>query len=168
YLVTVDEVDNLQLYSGTASPIGFNGLVRQYYLRSLPHQGDIQVNLKDKHERERASHAIALALRAPLQEIGKRFNANVKIVEVPPGPPVMAPIVAEVYGPDYAAQRALAQTLAEVFVAQDGIVDTDTTVEADQSRWLLTIDRQRAAMLGVSEQQAAAALAAALGGSDSI
>ncbi|MEZ5508472.1 MAG: efflux RND transporter permease subunit [Gammaproteobacteria bacterium] len=168
YLVTVDEVDNLQLYSGTASPIGFNGLVRQYYLRSLPHQGDIQVNLKDKHERERASHAIALALRTPLQDIGKRYNANVKIVEVPPGPPVMAPIVAEVYGPDYAAQRALAQTLAEVFVAQDGIVDTDTTVEADQSRWLLTIDRQRAAMLGVSEQQAAAALASALGGSDSI
>ncbi len=168
YLVTVDSVDNLQLYSGTASPIGFNGLVRQYYLRSLPHQGDIQVNLLDKHHRDQSSHEIALALREPLQKIGARFNANVKIVEVPPGPPVLSPVVAEVYGPDYAAQRALAKDLEKIFVSTDGIVDTDSTVEADAPRWVLTIDRQRAAMLGVSEQDAAAAIAAALGGSDAI
>ncbi len=168
YLVTVEELDNLQLYSGSAIPIGFNGLVRQYYLRSQPHQGDIQVNLKDKQHRDRASHDIALSLREPLQKIGAGFNANVKVVEVPPGPPVLSPIVAEVYGPDYNAQRALAKQLEQIFVNQDGIVDTDTTVEAEQSRWVLAIDRQRAAMLGVSEQDAAATLAAALGGSDSI
>ena len=168
YLVTVDAVDNLQLYSGTASPIGFNGLVRQYYLRSLPHQGDIQVNLLDKAHRDHSSHEIALALREPLQKIGARFNANVKIVEVPPGPPVLSPIVAEVYGPDYASQRALAQDLEKIFVGTSGIVDTDSTVEADAQRWVLAVDRQRAAMLGVSERDAAAAIAAALGGSDAI
>ena len=168
YLVTVDAVDNLQLYSGTASPIGFNGLVRQYYLRSLPHQGDIQINLLDKHHRDQSSHEIALALRAPLQKIGARFNANVKIVEVPPGPPVLSPLVAEVYGPDYASQRVLAQDLEKIFVGTDGIVDTDSTVEADAHRWVLAIDRQRAAILGVSERDAAAAIAAALGGSDAI
>ncbi|HEY9033640.1 MAG TPA: efflux RND transporter permease subunit [Pseudomonadales bacterium] len=168
YLVSVDEVDNLQLYSGTASPIGFNGLVRQYYLRSLPHQGDIQVNLVDKHQRDRQSHAIALSLREPLQAIGRRFNANIKIVEVPPGPPVMSPIVAEIYGPDYASQQQLARQLEQVFIAEHGIVDTDTSVEADHQRLLLAIDRQRAAMLGISQQEAASAIAAALGGMDAI
>ncbi len=168
HLATVNEVENLQLYSGTASPIGFNGLVRQYYLRSQPNQGDIQVNLQDKHQRDRASHEIALALREPLQKIGARFDANVKIVEVPPGPPVLSPIVAEVYGPDYQAQRTLARELEGIFRAEPGIVDTDSTVEADQPRWVLAIDRQRAAMLGVSEQEAAAAIAAHLGGIDSI
>lgn len=168
YLVTVEEVDNLQLYSGTASPIGFNGLVRQYYLRSQPHQGDIQVNLKDRQQRSRASHDIALSLRQPLQQIGKPFAANVKVVEVPPGPPVLSPIVAEVYGPDQQAQRELALQLEQIFLQQDGIVDVDTTVEAAHKRWVLAIDRQRAAMLGVNVQDAAATLAAALGGSDSL
>ena len=167
-IAQVDEVENLQLYSGTASPIGFNGLVRQYYLRSQPNQGDIQVNLTDKHHRERSSHDIARSLREPLQKIGKAFNANVKIVEVPPGPPVMSPIVAEVYGPDYASQQALAKELEQIFIAEDGIVDTDTGVEANHSRLVLAIDRQRAAMLGVSQQEAASAIAAALGGEDAI
>ena len=168
YLAHVKEVENLQLYSGTSAPIGFNGLVRQYYLRSDPNQGDIQVNLLDKHHRDRSSHQIALAIRGPLQEIGKRFNANVKIVEVPPGPPVMSPIVAEVYGPDYASQRKLGKELEKIFNKEPGIVDVDTSVESDTQRWVLAIDRQRAAMLGVSEQDAAATIAAALGGSDAI
>ena len=168
YLADVEEVDNLQLYSGTASPIGFNGLVRQYYLRNQPHQGDIQVNLTDKHHRERKSHDIALALRKPLQQIGRRFNANVKIVEVPPGPPVMSPIVAEIYGPDYTSQRALAKELAQIFRAQDGIVDPDTSVEANHKRLVLEVDRQRAAVLGISQQQVATAIAAAVGGQDAI
>jgi multidrug efflux pump subunit AcrB len=95
---SVPEVTDYQIYAGTSAPINFNGLVRQYYLRRAPHQGDIQVNLLDKHLRERKSHEIATAARRPLQEIGRRFGANVKIVEVPPGPPVLSPLVAEIYG----------------------------------------------------------------------
>jgi multidrug efflux pump subunit AcrB len=104
HLGTVPEVTDYQTYAGTASLINFNGLVRQYYLRSAPYQGDIQVNLVDKHLRQRQSHDIARALRAPLQDIGRALGANVKIVEVPPGPPVMAPLVAEIYGLDYRGQ----------------------------------------------------------------
>ena len=108
---TVPEVRDYQVYAGTASPINFNGLVRQYYLRSGPEQGDIQVNLVDKHERDRASHEIALDVRPRLAAIGKKYGASLQVVEVPPGPPVQAPIVAEIYGPFYDAQRALAREL---------------------------------------------------------
>ncbi|MFY8055933.1 MAG: efflux RND transporter permease subunit, partial [Limnohabitans sp.] len=100
HLATVPEVTHYQAYAGLSAPINFNGLVRQYYLRSGGAVGDIQVNLVDKHQRQAQSHAIATRERAALQAIGKRFNANVKVIEVPPGPPVLAPIVAEVYGPD--------------------------------------------------------------------
>jgi hypothetical protein len=106
YLGTVEEVTDYQIYAGTAAPINFNGLVRQYYLRTGANVGDIQVNLVDKKHRHRKSHDIALSVRGPLQEIGKRYNANVKVVEVPPGPPVMSPLVAEVYGLDYPGQIA--------------------------------------------------------------
>ena len=94
YLETVDEVANWQTYAGTASPINFNGLVRQYYLRGDPYHGDIQVNLIHEERRERQSHAIAQSIRGPLTEIGKQHGASVKIVEVPPGPPVLSPVVA--------------------------------------------------------------------------
>ena len=97
-IALVPEVSDYQVYAGTAAPINFNGLVRQYYLRQAANEGDIQVNLLDKSERERKSHEIARALRDPLQAIGKKFSANVKIVEVPPGPPVLSPLVAEIYG----------------------------------------------------------------------
>ncbi|TVQ28591.1 MAG: efflux RND transporter permease subunit, partial [Wenzhouxiangella sp.] len=106
YLETVPEVSDWQAYAGTASPINFNGLVRQYYLRAEPWQGDLQINLID--DRRRQSHDIAQDLRDPLTEIGKRFGAAVKIVEVPPGPPVLSPVVAEVYGPDHETRAALA------------------------------------------------------------
>ena len=165
-LMTVPEIKDVQLYAGTAAPINFNGLVRQYYLRALPHQGDIQVNLVDKHQRERQSHEIALSVREPLQAIGKTLNANVKIVEVPPGPPVMAPIVAEVYGPDYERQIAAAKQLRSLFENTPDIVDTDDWVEADQEQWLLEIDRQRAAMLGVAQSSIVQAINTALGGED--
>jgi len=92
YLATVEEVTDYQVYAGTAAPINFNGLVRQYYLRAGANVGDIQVNLVDKKHRHRKSHDIALAVRAPLQAIGKQYQANVKVVEVPPGPPVMSPL----------------------------------------------------------------------------
>src|SRR5690606_39104104 len=96
------EVLHYQGYAGTAAPINFNGLVRQYYLREGANVGDLQVNLVDRHQRERQSHAIAGALRPQVDAIGRRHGASAKVVEVPPGPPVLSPIVAEVYGPDYA------------------------------------------------------------------
>lgn len=166
YLEQVPEVTHYQTYAGTAAPINFNGLVRQYYLRSEPHQGDIQVNLLDKSARERKSHEIALAVREPLQAIGQEYAANVKIVEVPPGPPVMAPLVAEVYGPDYQTQITAARQLAQQFAATADIVDVDTSIEADSRKYLLKIDRQRAATLGVTQETLVKAIYAALEGED--
>ncbi len=109
YLATVPEVTDYQAYAGTAAPINFNGLVRQYYLRTGGDVGDIQVNLVDKHHRSEQSHAIATRVRPALQQIGRRFNANVKVVEVPPGPPVQAPIVAEIYGPEAQGRQDVAK-----------------------------------------------------------
>jgi multidrug efflux pump subunit AcrB len=166
FLRTRPEVTDFQAYAGTASPMSFNGLVRQYYLREGPHVGDIQVNLVHRTERDLKSHDIALAVRAPLVEIGNRYGASVKVVEVPPGPPVQAPLVAEIYGPDYAGQQRLAAAVHELFVATDGIVDTDTSVEARAPRILLDVDRQKAALLGVSQANVAAALDTALRGED--
>jgi multidrug efflux pump subunit AcrB len=124
------------------------------------------VNLVEKHLRSRKSHEIALAVRPALAAIGARYGASVKVVEVPPGPPVMAPIVAEIYGPDVARGRAIALDLAQRFAATAGIVDLDTSVEADAPREVVVVDRERAARLGVSQAAIAGALATALGGSD--
>jgi multidrug efflux pump subunit AcrB len=165
-LIKVPEIQNVQLYAGTAAPINFNGLVRQYYLRALPNQGDIQVNLVDKHHRDRQSHEIAASMREPLQAIGKQLNANVKIVEVPPGPPVMAPIVAEIYGPEYGRQIQAAKQLRSLFEQTTDIVDVDDYVEADQEKWIVNIDRQRAALLGVAQSTIVQAISTALGGED--
>src|SRR6185295_15066660 len=109
YLKDVPEVTDYEAYAGTTSPINFNGLVRQYYLRELPEQGDLQVNLVDKHHRKRQSHEIAQSVRAPLERIAALHGARVKVVEIPPGPPVMSPIVAEIYGPHYAGQMSVAR-----------------------------------------------------------
>jgi len=166
YLATVPEVDNYQAYAGTASPINFNGLVRQYYLRRGAHVGDIQVNLAAKKDRERKSHEIAAAVRAPLAEIGQRLNANVKIVEVPPGPPVQAPLVAEIYGIDYDGQRAVAKQVRTVFSNTPDVVDIDDSVEVQAPRLLMKIDRAKAALLGVSQQAVVSAITMALGGED--
>ena len=166
YLQTVEEVEHYQLYAGAAAPINFNGLVRQYYLRQLPNQGDIQVNLVDKAHRDRQSHDIALAVRAPLQAIGLRYNANVKVVEVPPGPPVMAPIVAEIYGAHYDQQIATAQSLQNLFAQTPDIIDIDTSIEAAQTQWMLKIDRQKAALHQVVYQDIVSAIDAALAGED--
>ncbi len=162
----VPEVKDWQGYAGTASPITFNGLVRQYYLRSGPIVGDLQVSLVDKHQRSRQSHAIALAVRPALAQIGARYGASVKVVEVPPGPPVMAPIVAEVYGPDYATVRKVALGLERDFKANPDIVDVDTSVEADAPRDVLVVDRARAARLGLDQAAIAQALRTALSGDD--
>jgi multidrug efflux pump subunit AcrB len=160
------DVLHWQSYAGAASPINFNGLVRQYYLRAEPHQGDIQVTLEDRHARDRQSHEIAAALRAPLQAIGRDWNANVKIVEVPPGPPVIAPIVAELYGPDPSRLAEVARTVRGVFESTPDIVDVDDTLEAPQEKWVVVVDRSRAARLGVAQTAVADALAAVLRGAD--
>ena len=162
----VPEVLDYQGYAGTSAPMNFNGLVRQYFLRSGSNVGDLQVNLVDKHQRERQSHEIARALRPALAAVGRRHGASVKVVEVPPGPPVLSPIVAEVYGPDYERSRALALDLAERFRATEGIVDVDTSVESGAVRETLVLDRARAATLGVPQSAIADALAAAVSGMD--
>jgi len=166
-LVKTPEVTHYQIYAGTSAPINFNGLVRQYDLRNAPHYGDIQVNLADQHERKRHSHEIALAVRPALAAIGRRHGAaSVQVVEVPPGPPVLAPIVAEVYGPTPEARRALAQRLRGLFEATTDIVDVDDTVEAPARREVIAIDRSRAALLGVSQEAAVRTLQVALDGYD--
>ncbi len=166
YIATVPEVRDYQIYTGTAAPINFNGLVRQYYLREGPNLGDIQVNLIDKHERERQSHEIALAMRGPLQQIGKRFDANVKIVEVPPGPPVMSPLVVEIYGPEYKGQIDLANEIADKMRNTVDIVDVDDSVESDVQRIILNVDRTKASLLGISQSAVANAIQAGLRGLD--
>ena len=164
YLSTLPEVTDYQAYAGTAAPINFNGLVRQYYLRSGGDVGDIQVNLVDKHQRSDQSHALATRVRPALQEIGKRFNANVKIVEVPPGPPVLAPIVAEIYGPREDGRRVVAKAVRAVFDATSGVVDVDDSSIAEAPRLMLLVDRRKAALLGVSQTDIVTALHAGLGG----
>ncbi len=182
YLLSVDEVTDLQTYAGTASPIGFNGLVRQYYLRQAPNLGDIQVNLLDKHERDRTSHEIARSVRPDLVAIAERHHAVIKVVEPPPGPPVYAPLVAEVYGPDYAGQLDLARKLRVQFANTDDVVDVDDSIDksigqgVDQgpndylnqnvSRYIVHVDRERAAHLGIGQQQFTDALTVALSGED--
>lgn len=144
------EVTHLQTYAGTAAPINFNGLVRQYYLRRQPWQGDVQVNLSARQDRTEQSHAIALRVRPALAAIAQTTGASIKVVEVPPGPPVMAPLVAEVYGPDYASQLAAAKHISHLFMQVDDIVDVDTTQEAPQRHWLWQVDQQKAAQMGVA------------------
>ncbi len=166
YLATVPEVSDYQVYAGTAAPINFNGLVRQYYLRQGANVGDIQVNLVAASERKRKSHEIALAVREPLQTIGRRHHANVKVVEVPPGPPVMSPLVAEIYGLDYEGQIRVAREVRAVFEATPDIIDVDDSVEAAQPKLIVRVDQQKAALLGVAQQSVVAALSTALSGED--
>ncbi|WP_029922530.1 efflux RND transporter permease subunit [Nevskia soli] len=166
YLRGLPEVRDVESYAGTAAPINFNGLVRQYYLRREAYQGDLQVNLVDRHHRSRQSHDIAMAVREPLQRIGAALQANVKIVEVPPGPPVLAPIVAEVYGLDYGRQMQLAREIEKAFRTVDGVVDVDTSIEAPQQKLVFAVDRPRAERLGVSQDAVVDALTMALRGAD--
>ena len=153
FLSTQDKIVNYQNYVGTSAPITFNGLVRHYDLRSGSNVADIQVNLIDKKERKEQSHDIAKDLRPHIQDIGKKFGANVKIVEVPPGPPVNSTIVAEVYGPDYDQQIAIADQLKTLLINTDDVVDVDWGVESDQKEYRFVIDKEKAMLYGVSPQQ---------------
>ncbi|MEN9425945.1 MAG: putative acriflavin resistance protein [Pseudomonadota bacterium] len=163
-LATVPEVTDFQAYAGTAAPINFNGLVRQYYLRSQPEMGDIQVNLVGKHERSRKSHEIAVAVRDAVAAIAKKHGGNAKVVEVPPGPPVLSPIVAEVYGPDYAGQVAVAGKLRAAFEATPDIVGVDDTVDEEAPKLVLRVNQAKAAQLGVAQADIVEVVRLGLGG----
>jgi multidrug efflux pump subunit AcrB len=166
YLAQQPEVLNLQAYAGTASPITFNGLVRQYYLRAEADQGDLQVNLVDKHHRTEKSHVIAQRLRPDLERIGIKHKARIKVVEVPPGPPVMSPLMAEVYGPDEAGRQVLATRVAKAFTDTPDIVGIDTSLKENAPRNFLRVRRQRADSLGIPVAVVAQSAAMALSGAD--
>jgi multidrug efflux pump subunit AcrB len=158
------EVRSYQSYVGLAAPITFNGLVRQYYLRSGGEGGDIQVNLVDKHHRDDKSHVIAARIRPVLQKIAAPWGARIKVVEVPPGPPVLAPIVAEVYGPGDDTRLQVAKAVRKIFDTTPGIVDVDDSSIASAPRHELVIDRRKAALLGIAQVDIVGTLAAGLGG----
>ncbi|KXO01220.1 multidrug transporter AcrB [Aequorivita aquimaris] len=153
YLSTQPLVVNYQNYVGTSAPITFNGLVRHYDLRGGSNMADIQVNLVGKEDRSDQSHDIAKQLRPGIQKIGKKFGANVKIVEVPPGPPVLSTIVAEIYGPDYDQQIAVAKKVENILNETQDVVDVDWMVEADQMEYEFIIDKEKAMRYGVAPQQ---------------
>ncbi|WP_298878366.1 efflux RND transporter permease subunit [uncultured Polaribacter sp.] len=155
YLSTRPEVVNYQNYVGTSGPITFNGLVRHYDLRGGSNMADIQVNLVDKGERSIQSHGIAKLLRAEIQKIAAKYNANVKLVEVPPGPPVLSTIVAEVYGPDYEKQIEIANSVQDILKNTDDVVDIDWMVEDDQKEYQFEINKEKAMLYGVAPQQIA-------------
>ncbi|MBK9594465.1 MAG: efflux RND transporter permease subunit [Rhodocyclales bacterium] len=151
-IAKVEEVTDYQAYAGAASPINFNGLVRQYYLRASSELGDIQVNLVDKKHRSRQSHEIAVSVRDRIAAIALKHGGNAKVVEVPPGPPVLSPIVAEIYGPDYAGQVAVAKEVRKAFEGTADIVGVDDSVQADAQKFVLRVSQSKAALLGVAQK----------------
>jgi multidrug efflux pump subunit AcrB len=164
YIGTVPEVTDYQLYIGTASPYNFNGLVRHYFLRRGPSVADIQVNLLPKGERKEQSHDIAKRLRPKIQEIAAAYKARVKVAEVPPGPPVLQTLVAEVYGPEHEGQIELAERIKRIFENTHGVVDTDWYVEDPQPKLRFVIDREKSAFNGITADQVARSLQIALDG----
>jgi multidrug efflux pump subunit AcrB len=163
YLSGSEQVVNYQTYIGTSAPITFNGLVRHYDLRGASNTADIQVNLLPKGDRSLQSHDIAKLLRPDIQAIGDKYGANIKLVEVPPGPPVLSTIVAEVYGPDYETQIALADSIQTILHNTEDVVDIDWMVEADQKEYKFEIDKEKAMLYGIAPQQIVYTLNSALG-----
>lgn len=153
YLKTVPEVVNYQSYVGSSAPITFNGLVRHYDLRGASNTADIQVNLLHKADRDAQSHDVAKTIRPEIQKIAQKYQANVKIVEVPPGPPVLSTIVAEVYGPDYDGQIHVAEQVQDILNHTDDVVDVDWMVEAPQTEYRIEADKEKAMLNGVAPQQ---------------
>ncbi|WP_186056059.1 efflux RND transporter permease subunit [Burkholderia gladioli] len=166
YLASVPEVSTYQAYAGLSAPINFNGLVRQYYLRAGGNVGDIQVNLVGQSGRRRQSHAIATAVRPALEHIAERSGARVKVVEVPPGPPVLAPIVAEVYGTGTDERNRVAREVRHVFSTTRGVVDIDDSTVAAAPQRDFDLDRRKAGLRGVSQADVASTLRAGLTGDD--
>lgn len=163
-LSTVTEATDYTLYIGTASPYNFTGLVRHYFLRKGHHVADLQVNLIPKGERSAQSHEIAKAIRPRVQAIAAKYGARVKVAEVPPGPPVLQTLVAEVYGPDYGRQIDVARTVRELFEQTPGVVDVDWYVEDPQPKYRFIVDKEKAALNGIPAEQIVRTLNVALGG----
>lgn len=166
YIQTIPEVTDYEAYIGTASPFDFNGLVRHYYLRRGGNVADIRINLIDKHKRKRQSHDIAKEERPKIEAVARAVNpnANVKIVEVPPGPPVLDTLVAEIYGKDNSVRRRIAKEVEEVFKKTPGVVDVDTLVDADHYKYEVVVNRKKARESGVTEAQIAQTVRIALQG----
>jgi multidrug efflux pump subunit AcrB len=158
------DVVNLQTYAGTASPYNFNGLVRHYYLRSGSNVADIQVNLLRKQDRDQQSHEIAKRIRTALQPVARLHNARIKVAEVPPGPPVLETLVAEIYGPSAEGRARIARQVLGIFDSTDGVVDADTYMEDDQTKQRLVVDEEKAALQGISDEDIARTLRIAAGG----
>ena len=165
-LSAVPEVLNFQAYVGTASPYNFNGLVRHYFLRRGPDVADIQVNLVAKGDRKAQSHDIAKRVRPAVQAVAGKYGARVKVSEVPPGPPVLQTLVAEVYGPDYAGQVEAARKIKKILSETKGVVDVDWYVEDDQPSFRFVVDEEKAALSGVTAAQISETLRLALSGSE--
>ncbi|NLX52658.1 MAG: efflux RND transporter permease subunit [Deltaproteobacteria bacterium] len=165
YLKTVPEVTDYQAYVGTAAPYNFNGLVRHYFLREGSNVADIQVNFVGKSDRRAQSHDIAKRLRPELKRIADRHDARIKIAELPPGPPVLSTLVAEIYGPETSRRIEIAGQVRDIFEKTDGVVDVDWFVEDDQRKLSFVVDRARAAQSGVTTDAIAQSVRIALGGS---
>ena len=163
-LADLSELTSVQAYAGTAAPFNFNGLVRHSYLRQRPEQGDLQVNLLSKAERERDSHAIALDIRRRLADLPRPPGTAIRVIEVPPGPPVLATLLAEVYGPSAEARRDAAARLRKAFEQVDFVVDVDDTIHKPEERLRFAIDHESLEFYGVEEQAVYDTIAALLGG----
>jgi len=164
YIQTVPEVVNYQSYIGTSAPYNFNGLVRHYFLRQGSNEADIQINFLPKNERKQQSHEIAKRLRPELKEIADKYNAKIKLAEIPPGPPVLSTLVAEVYGPDEKRQTEIAKQIKDIFLNTKGVVDVDWYIEDDQPKITFEVDKEKAALNGISTDVISQSLQTALGG----
>jgi len=162
----VPEVTDFQTYAGVSSPFNFNGLVRHYYLRKGSNVADIQVNLLPKSERHDQSHEIAKRIRPLLKSIADRYGARLKVAEIPPGPPVLSTLVAEVYGPDQETRLRIAARVKEIFKKTAGVVDTDWYVEDDRAKYSFEVDKEKAALSGIATDDVVKTLRMALGGMD--
>jgi multidrug efflux pump subunit AcrB len=158
------EVTDYQIYAGVAAPFNFNGLVRHYFMRRGPHIADVQVNLVSKSERKAQSHDIAKRVRPRVAAIAAKYGARVAVAEVPPGPPVLQTLVAEVYGPNEESRLALARKVIDIFHTTKGVVDTDWYIEADQAKVRFLLDKEKAALHGISDEAIAQTLKMAVGG----
>ena len=164
FIANQENVTDYQTYVGTSAPISFNGLMRHYDLRKGDNVADIQVNLTDKGERSIQSHDIAKKMRKPIQDIARKYNANAKVVEVPPGPPVLSTLVAEIYGPDYETQIQLARQVKDIFAKTTDVVDVDWMMEDDHDRYRFEVDKDKAMQRGVVPAMVTANIRAALSG----
>ena len=161
---TEPEVTDYEVYAGVASPFNFNGLVRHYFMRRGANVADVQINLVPKNERKAQSHDIAKRVRPRVAEIAAKFGARVAVAEVPPGPPVLQTLVAEIYGPTEENRLKLAQKVIDIFHATPGVVDTDWYIEADQPKVEFVIDKEKAALHGISAETISQTLRIAVGG----